>query len=398
MYKAIHSAESGTRVTWKVVGIVALGVCVLSGFERCQAATFTVDTTSDTEDADPGDGVAEDSNGDTSVRAAFMEANALSGDDTIVIPAGNYNLAYDMYSPSDDMAQYGDLDVRYDKITVTGAGSTGTTLTQLFGSAPDGYHRMIDVHGSATLDISDVVIRDTYNDEGGDGGGIYMRANSTAHVTDCKILNCDNASGGYGAGISVLSGAELYLTDSVIEGCDGAIRGGGIGVLGGYAEIDGSTIKLCSASDDGGGLMNEDGTVIMTSSFVQENEATIYGAGICNHGKSGETACMDLTSVTIEDNDNVWGDGGGVMNYGTDSATDGYANLDLSACTVRDNITGHSDVPAGGSGGGIINGQDTVSCVCLNDNTVVSNNTSRAGVGHDTYGTIGSNCSCDTCQ
>lgn len=41
-------------------------------------ATFVVNTTADTPDADPGDGAAVDINGDTSLRAAIEEANALA--------------------------------------------------------------------------------------------------------------------------------------------------------------------------------------------------------------------------------------------------------------------------------------------------------------------------------
>ncbi|MGI9287981.1 MAG: DUF4347 domain-containing protein, partial [Pseudomonadales bacterium] len=46
-------------------------------------ATFTVNITDDTIDVNPGDGLAEDASGDTSLRAAIMEANALAGADTI---------------------------------------------------------------------------------------------------------------------------------------------------------------------------------------------------------------------------------------------------------------------------------------------------------------------------
>ncbi len=50
------------------------------------AATFTVDTSVDSVDANLGDGIAADSLGRTSLRAAVMEANALAGDDTIQLP------------------------------------------------------------------------------------------------------------------------------------------------------------------------------------------------------------------------------------------------------------------------------------------------------------------------
>jgi len=50
-------------------------------------ATFTVDTTADTEYANHGDGIAEDSAGNVSLRADIMEANAMAGDEVILLYA-----------------------------------------------------------------------------------------------------------------------------------------------------------------------------------------------------------------------------------------------------------------------------------------------------------------------
>ena len=52
--------------------------------DRTLLSTFTVNTTADTMDANPGDGIAADA--DKSLRAAVMEANSLAGDDTINLP------------------------------------------------------------------------------------------------------------------------------------------------------------------------------------------------------------------------------------------------------------------------------------------------------------------------
>lgn len=50
---------------------------------RCLLSAITVNTTDDTPDVNPGDGVALDANGNTSLRAAIMESNALAGADQI---------------------------------------------------------------------------------------------------------------------------------------------------------------------------------------------------------------------------------------------------------------------------------------------------------------------------
>ncbi|MGC8856466.1 MAG: CSLREA domain-containing protein [Anaerolineae bacterium] len=54
------------------------------------AASFTVNTTADTVDANPGNGSCAGSSGNCSLRAAIMETNALAGADTIFIPTGTY--------------------------------------------------------------------------------------------------------------------------------------------------------------------------------------------------------------------------------------------------------------------------------------------------------------------
>src|SRR5262245_28832262 len=60
--------------------------------DRTVPSTFVVNTTVDSVDASPGNGIAQDSLGRTSLRAAIMEANALAGADTIQVPAGTYAL------------------------------------------------------------------------------------------------------------------------------------------------------------------------------------------------------------------------------------------------------------------------------------------------------------------
>ena len=96
------------RAHWKLVAIskregsddadvdlrASKGVTVnAGGFSRYGlVATFTVDSTADAVDANPGDGVCDDGLGNGTLRAAIMEANALAGADTIDIPAGIYTL------------------------------------------------------------------------------------------------------------------------------------------------------------------------------------------------------------------------------------------------------------------------------------------------------------------
>lgn len=78
------------------------------------AASFTVDTTVDTPDANPGNGACADATGACSLRAAVEEANASIGVDTIHVPAETFIL--------------GEPLVIEDDLFLRGAGRTATTI------------------------------------------------------------------------------------------------------------------------------------------------------------------------------------------------------------------------------------------------------------------------------
>src|SRR5690606_34251845 len=84
------------------------------------AVNFIVNSTADAVDVNPGDGFCETIiPGQCSLRAAIQEANALAGEDTIIIPSGIYTLA--ITGADEDSAATGDLDVT-DGLVITGAG------------------------------------------------------------------------------------------------------------------------------------------------------------------------------------------------------------------------------------------------------------------------------------
>src|SRR5262249_53547878 len=56
------------------------------------AATFTVASTADDPDMNPGDGVCATASSECTLRAAIDEANALAGSDIVNLPNGTYSL------------------------------------------------------------------------------------------------------------------------------------------------------------------------------------------------------------------------------------------------------------------------------------------------------------------
>src|SRR3990172_8808874 len=90
-------------------GLVVLLISIAAdGGRPAHAAEFTVNSTADAVDASLGDGTCDDGSGNCTLRAAIQEANALSGPDTIDLPAGTYTLT--IPGTGEDAAATGDLD------------------------------------------------------------------------------------------------------------------------------------------------------------------------------------------------------------------------------------------------------------------------------------------------
>jgi hypothetical protein len=75
---------------------------------------FTVDTSSDSIDISPGDGICADSNGECSLRAAIMESNAITGLNNIFIPNNEYLITLNVSSENGCVS--GDLDITSDLV------------------------------------------------------------------------------------------------------------------------------------------------------------------------------------------------------------------------------------------------------------------------------------------
>src|SRR6266849_5644348 len=89
------------------------------------AATFTVNSTVDGVDSNPGDGICATALGACTLRAAVQETNALAGADTIILSKNTY-----LFAPggaNEDAAASGDLDITGD-LTIQGQGPLDTVL------------------------------------------------------------------------------------------------------------------------------------------------------------------------------------------------------------------------------------------------------------------------------
>ena len=123
-------------------------LCVLAAANLGRAATFVVNDTADAVDMTPADNLCLTAGGKCTLRAAVQQANALTGPDTIMLPAGTYTLT--ISGRCEDTAATGDLDITED-LTITGAGAATTIIDG------GGIDRIFDVW--APLSVSEVTIR-----------------------------------------------------------------------------------------------------------------------------------------------------------------------------------------------------------------------------------------------
>ncbi|MEE9290106.1 MAG: CSLREA domain-containing protein, partial [Alphaproteobacteria bacterium] len=104
--------------------MTVLTACIIQSV-AAKAADFTVNSTLDAVDANPGDGICQTASGDCTLRAAIGEANQLAGLDWIILPAGTYTIT--MAGAEEDANATGDLDVT-DHLVLTGASSVATLI------------------------------------------------------------------------------------------------------------------------------------------------------------------------------------------------------------------------------------------------------------------------------
>src|SRR6266581_2888896 len=262
------------------------------------AATFVVNTTADTADAVPGDGICADSGGACSLRAAVQEANALPGPDTIQLSAATYVLSG---AAGDDLAVSGDLDITGD-LTLTGAGTASTIIDG------GGVDRVLDIDPSGvgvSVTIANLTVRGG-NAPGQAGGGI--RNLGTLSLNNVTLAA--NSSGINGGGL--LNLGTLTLTNTTVSGNTASADGGGIYNGGGSTlTITASTLSGNSANSagrNGGGIFNASAAIAaLTNVTVSGNSANSSGGGVFN---SGGTAT--LVNVTL--GDNAATAGGGISN------------------------------------------------------------------------------------
>ena len=250
------------------------------------AATFTVDYTNiDATDLNPGDGqcvwsTVPPPNQRCTLRAAIMEANALAGADTIIVPFGAH-IMLTRAGRNEDAGATGDLDITgplfLSTPAIMGPGWRATIDA-------NGIDRVFDIRqGAGDVTLQGLVITNgSANDATTNwGGGIRALGNgtpSTLSVMYSEIVgNAANAGGGIQ--VSTDDARALYVYAS-------SLHGNVITDLG-YSNVEGTAIK----DTDHASATNA--MVIIDSSSIYNNLAL---------GGGGYPAAVSLRSPNVIEN------------------------------------------------------------------------------------------------
>lgn len=234
----------------------------------------------DIPDSEPGDGAASDDDGNSSLRAAVEEANAVPGPDIINLPAGTYDLTRDGFF--EELSEFGDLDIT-DDLTIIGAGALDTII-----DAGD-VDRIFHVFPNVSLTLSGVTLT---NGEAHDGGIILNEG--TLDVQDVNIMS----GRAFNQGGGIYNTGDLYIEDSAIVMNYAGSRGGGIFNRGDLTMVN-TTISGNTAPSRGAGIFNED-TLAMTNVTIAANTGGARGGGLAN--EDVEDAVVTLGNTIIADN------------------------------------------------------------------------------------------------
>lgn len=415
--------------TW----VLWIGAGVRPAIALSAGNTYHVNSTADTPDVDVGDGVCADIDGHCSLRAAIMQANYLTGPDTITLTAGVYLLTR---SGDDDAAVLGDLDI-VDNLAIQGAGS-GATIVD--GNGTKTGDRVFQILASSKeTSLSGLTIRNgkkvanTFDEGGGlywDGGGGHLHLNdviidgNTARYAgglylnysslgdtvemDHVIVHANTATTGAAGGLGVNFGdfASFELKASQVYS-NTAYEGGGVYFQSAIIQFGIQSVRIettqiySNTASLSAGFENHSGDtaipVILENSHVYKNRAGYYGGGIGNYG------VMSIISTTLEKNNaNVRGGGlydyeGGHVNIVQSTLSENYAQFgggiyselfihnNAALSVINSTISGNTASRDGGGLYAVGGNTQILNATIANNHIIVPIGTFYTGLGGGIY-------------
>lgn len=339
---------------------------------------FRVNTTEDTGDTLPGDGLC-DAGEETdakqcSLRAAFEEANAWPRERFVIVLEEGETYDLGGYLGLSSAVR---VTIEGDEATVTGDGTSTPAECTNDGTASP----LFVVDGGASLAIEDLTLAQSC------GGAVKLSGGG--NLTLRRVTVRDNANYGEGGGIHADGFGAILIEDSAFEdNIAKADSGSGVGPGSGGAisAVNGQSLAILDSTFSGNvasGETGEGGALHVTD--VRETiieDSTFYGNSTAEGGEGGgiwarlavretEPPSMAIRRSAIVGNSSGTGGGGGLY-LGTIGEMCDSGVLSLVNVTIAGNVTA-------GSGGGI----DVGACdrLDLSFVTIAGNEASVSGGG-----------------
>ncbi|MDB5337911.1 MAG: polymorphic outer membrane protein, partial [Planctomycetaceae bacterium] len=236
---------------------------------RLVLSAYSVSSTLDSVDANPGDGVAADVDGNATLRAAVIDANALAGTDTITLGAGLFTMS--LGGRNENAAATGDLDVSGNLI-IEGAGADQTFLDAAL------LDRYFHVLPGSSLTLRNVTIRNGSEVSGGaiqnEGTLVLENVTLTANSTTIRGGAIYNNQGNVTLQSVNVSGNQTRDVGPT----GGNSSGGALQSDGGTVTIQASQFANNSAAAQGGAISATSTNLTVSNTAFSQNSATVGGA------------------------------------------------------------------------------------------------------------------------
>ncbi|MCB0012938.1 MAG: right-handed parallel beta-helix repeat-containing protein, partial [Anaerolineales bacterium] len=318
------------------------------------AASFVVDSTADTADALPGDGLCADSGGACTLRAAIQEANENPGSDLIAFAITGGNTRIDLSTP---------LPVISDTLTIDGTTQQNSSCPsaiaaanlniELNGSSAGSLANGLEfVAGSDNSLVKGLVINNF------EGSGIVLQSNS--NTITCNNIGTNRAGTAAApngdAGINVMTGADNVI-GGALTGNRNVIAGNlGSGIFAGPP----ATEPIITLPEEDPGLPPPTGTLILGNRIGTNALGTAALANAVN----GVTVTGVGNMNSVIDNNLVSGNTGAGI-----AVLEGATLTLIEGNKIGTNVLGNWNLPNGANGILIENGAQTV----IHDNLISGN-------------------------
>ncbi len=245
----------------------------------------------DIPDSEPGDGDASDDDGNSTLRAAVQEANAVAGEDIVNLGAGTFLLTRE--GTFEEAALLGDLDVT-DDLRIVGAGADVTIIDA------GGLDRIFHVYPGVTLYLEGLTLT---NGEAHDGGAVFNEGVLELHGVNIADSRAFNQGGG------IYNVGDIFAEDSAIVRNSAGSRGGGIFNSGNVFAVN-TTVSTNTSLSRGAGIFNA-GDVELRNVTVALNDGGARGGGVAN--ETGFSTVLANTLIATNQSDFISASAGGVQ-------------------------------------------------------------------------------------